>query len=328
MSYPLKFQTIYKDKLWGGNKINTFLGKDFGNLPNCGESWELSGVPGDVSIVSNGPWAGKDLKSVLAAHGSDVLGQQIYEKCGNDFPLLIKFIDASQDLSIQVHPDDALALKRHNSLGKTEMWYVLQADPDARLISGFNRPITAKEYLAKFESGQILEILNQEFVQADDVFFLPAGRIHTIGKGLLIAEIQQTSDITYRIYDFDRKDAHGNKRTLHVSESLDAIDYQFYPEHKTQYTSVDNQRISLVDCDYFTTNKLGLIENSAIKSPEVSSFKIYICLEGDALISGPDEETEMVKGETLLVPASMTHFQIKTNHGTVLLETYIRNGTK
>ena len=202
MAYPLKFKTIYKDKIWGGNKIKKLLNKDYGDLPKCGETWELSAVPGDISVVSNGLWRGQDLKSLLVQHGAAIMGVKLYEKFGIDFPLLIKFIDANQDLSIQVHPDDALAKKRNQGSGKTEMWYVLQADAQASLITGFNQPMSQEVYLEKFESENLMEILNQEQVAKGDVFFLPAGRIHTIGKGLLIAEIQQTSDVTYRIHDF------------------------------------------------------------------------------------------------------------------------------
>ena len=253
MAYPLKFKTIYKDKIWGGNKIKKLLNKDYGDLPKCGETWELSAVPGDISVVSNGLWRGQDLKSLLVQHGAAIMGVKLYEKFGIDFPLLIKFIDANQDLSIQVHPDDALAKKRNQGSGKTEMWYVLQADAQASLITGFNQPMSQEVYLEKFESENLMEILNQEQVAKGDVFFLPAGRIHTIGKGLLIAEIQQTSDVTYRIHDFERTDEQGNKRDLHLEESLEAIDYTYQPNYKTSYDEESNKRVPLVACPYFVT---------------------------------------------------------------------------
>ena len=323
MAYPLKFKTIYKDKIWGGNKIKNLLNKDYGDLPNCGETWELSAVSGDISVVSNGLWRGQDLKSLLAQHGAAIMGVKLYEKFGTDFPLLIKFIDANQDLSIQVHPDDALAKKRHQGLGKTEMWYVLQADPKASLITGFNRPMSQGEYLEKFESGNLMEILNQEQVAKGDVFFLPAGRIHTIGKGVLIAEIQQTSDITYRIHDFGRTDNQGNERDLHIEESLEAIDYTYQSNYKTSYDEESNKRVSLVTCPYFVTNKLSLTYKKTLEAPQIAGFKIYMCIEGSAKIVNGDEETLLVKGETVLIPAILSTYEIKADAEVILLETYI-----
>ena len=323
MAYPLKFKTIYKDKIWGGNKIKKLLNKDYGDLPNCGETWELSAVPGDISVVSNGLWRGQDLTSLLSEHGAAILGVKLYEKFGTDFPLLIKFIDANQDLSIQVHPDDTLAKKRHQGLGKTEMWYVLQADPQASLITGFNRPMSQGEYLKKFESGNLMEILNQEQVAKGDVFFLPAGRIHTIGKGLLIAEIQQTSDITYRIHDSGRTDDQGNERDLHIEESLEAIDYTYQSNYKTSYDEESNKRVSLVTCPYFVTNKLSLTDKKTLKAPQIAGFKIYMCIEGSAKIVNDDQETLLIKGETVLIPAMLSSYEIKANTEVVLLETYI-----
>ena len=323
MAYPLKFKTIYKDKIWGGNKIKKLLNKDYGDLPKCGETWELSAVPGDISVVSNGLWRGQDFKSLLVQHGAAIMGVKLYEKFGIDFPLLIKFIDANQDLSIQVHPDDALAKKRNQGSGKTEMWYVLQADAQASLITGFNQPMSQEVYLEKFESENLMEILNQEQVAKGDVFFLPAGRIHTIGKGLLIAEIQQTSDVTYRIHDFERTDDQGNKRDLHLEESLEAIDYTYQPNYKTSYDEESNKRVPLVACPYFVTNKLNLTNKKALNAPQIAGFKIYICIEGSAKIVNGDQETLLVKGETVLIPAMLSTYEIKADTEVVLLETYI-----
>jgi len=323
MAYPLKFKTIYKDKIWGGNKIKKLLNKDYGDLPKCGETWELSAVPVDISVVSNGLWRGQDLKSLLVQHGAAIMGVKLYEKFGIDFPLLIKFIDANQDLSIQVHPDDALAKKRNQGSGKTEMWYVLQADAQASLITGFNQPMSQEVYLEKFESENLMEILNQEQVAKGDVFFLPAGRIHTIGKGLLIAEIQQTSDVTYRIHDFERTDEQGNKRDLHLEESLEAIDYTYQPNYKTSYDEESNKRVPLVACPYFVTNKLNLTNKKALNAPQIAGFKIYICIEGSAKIVNGDQETLLVKGETVLIPAMLSTYEIKADTEVILLETYI-----
>ncbi len=323
MLYPLKFRTIYKDKLWGGQKIREYLGKDFGDLPNCGETWELSGVQGNVSVVKNGALEGKDLKTIIDEFGAELIGKSIHEKYGSDFPLLIKFIDANDDLSIQVHPDDELAQKRHGSFGKTEMWYVIQADEGSSLISGFNQQTDREKYLEYFNSGRLTDILNREKVKSDDVFFLPAGRVHTIGRGLLIAEIQQTSDITYRIYDFDRVDENGNKRDLHVEEALDAIDYNFYPEYKSAYEDEKNKRVRLVKCPYFTTNKLSLDTTFSIDLSGLDSFKIYVCIEGNGTFRHMHDTIDLNLGDVVLLPAGHQKYDIETSSGITLLESYI-----
>jgi mannose-6-phosphate isomerase len=239
--YPLIFHTQYKDKIWGGQKIKTVLGKDYGDLPNCGETWEISGVKGNVSVVKNGSLAGKSLVELIQTYKEKLVGKKVFEKSGDEFPLLIKFIDANDDLSIQVHPDDALGMKRHNSLGKTEMWYVFEADKGAKLNSGFNQEMDKETYLKHLNDKSLEKILNYEEVKIGDVFFLPAGRVHYIGKGICLAEIQQTSDITYRIYDFDRRDDKGNLRELHTDLALDAIDYKHYVDYKTKYAPKTNE---------------------------------------------------------------------------------------
>jgi mannose-6-phosphate isomerase len=320
--YPITFQTIFKDKLWGGQKIKTYLKKDFGDLPNCGETWEVSGVKGNISIVDNGPLIGVDLASLIAEYKGQLVGNRVFAQYGNEFPLLIKFIDANQDLSIQVHPDDELAQERHNGFGKTEMWYVLQADPGSKLISGFNRELDKERYLNHFNQGTLLDILNQEDVFDGDVFFLPAGRVHTIGKGLLIAEIQQTSDITYRIYDFDRVDADGNKRDLHVDEALDAIDFAHYEQYKTSYPEHRNRRNEVVKSNYFVTNKLKL-DKCFDASLSLDTFRIYICLDGAATIETPGGSLHLEKGQVTLIPASIEQVQIEPSGKVTMLETYV-----
>jgi mannose-6-phosphate isomerase len=284
MLYPIKFKTIFKDKIWGGEKIKTYLGKDFSPLPNCGETWEVSGVKSDVSIIANGVLSGTSLADLLAKEKGNLIGKKNYERFGDEFPLLIKFIDANDYLSIQVHPNDELAEKRHHSKGKTEMWYVIQADEGSTLISGFNQEMDKETYLKKFNAGELIRILNKEEAKAGDVFFLPAGRVHTIGKGLLIAEIQQTSDITYRIYDFDRVDANGNKRELHVKEALDAIDFTYHKNYKTKYQPTLNQPVELVDCNYFTTNVLEYTKEVVKDYRNLDSFIIHVCLEGSYIL--------------------------------------------
>jgi mannose-6-phosphate isomerase len=321
--YPLTFETIFKEKLWGGQKIKRVLGKDYGNLKNCGETWELSGVSGNVSTVNNGPLSGQKLDQLIKEYGPELLGHRIARQYGTEFPLLIKFIDADQDLSIQVHPDDTLAEKRHQSKGKTEMWYVLQADSGASLISGFNQPLDRNKYLEYFESGRLMELLNREVVHKDDVFFLPAGRVHTIGKGLLIAEIQQTSDITYRIYDFDRVDDQGNKRELHVEQALDAIDFKQYPDYKASYQDQKDQPVNLVSCPYFTTNKIWISEPLIRDFTNFDGFKIYIGLEGKTDLIWEKGTSNIQKGDVVLVPASIEKYRLETSGTGMLLESYI-----
>jgi len=321
--YPLKFKTIFKDKIWGGQKIKTYLHKDFGSLPNCGETWEISGVKSDVSVVANGVLEGYSLAELLEKYQDELVGKKVYEHFGNIFPLLVKFIDANDDLSIQVHPDDELAKKRHNSFGKTEMWYVIEADPGSTLIAGFNKELTEAEYVDKFNSGHITDVLNKEDAKAGDVFFLPAGRVHTIGKGLLIAEIQQTSDITYRIYDFDRVDDKGNKRELHVEQALAAIDYKHYPEYKTNYQPEINKTVKLVSCPYFTTNLLDFTKSTAKDYSALDSFVIYVCLEGEFTINYNEAGYPVKTGDCLLLPKSIDKVALETTSGFKILESYI-----
>jgi mannose-6-phosphate isomerase len=321
--YPLKFKTIYKDKIWGGQKIKTYLHKDFGSLPNCGETWEISGVKSDVSVVADGELAGKSLADLLETYQDQLVGKKVYDHFGNIFPLLVKFIDANEDLSVQVHPNDELAKKRHNSFGKTEMWYVIEADPGSTLISGFNQEMDEQKYLEKFNSGHLMDILNKEDVKAGDVFFLPAGRVHTIGKGLLIAEIQQTSDITYRIYDFDRVDDKGNKRELHVEEALAAIDYRFYPDYKTEYQPQKDETVNLVKCPYFTTNLMDFDKDVSKDYSNLDSFVIQVCVEGAYTLICNGEQYSVKMGECILLPKTINDVELKTNGGFKILESFI-----
>jgi mannose-6-phosphate isomerase len=321
--YPLKFKTIYKDKIWGGHKINTYLHKDFGTLPNCGETWEISGVKSDVSVVDNGELEGESLAELLEKYKGDLVGEKVYTRFGNTFPLLVKFIDANEDLSIQVHPDDELAKKRHNSFGKTEMWYVIEADPGSTLIAGFNKELTEQEYLDKFNSGHLTDILNKEDVKTGDVFFLPAGRVHTIGKGLLIAEIQQTSDITYRIYDFDRLDDKGNKRELHTQEALAAIDYKHYLEYKTSYQPEKDHPVKLVSCPYFTTNLLDFTKSTERDYSDLDSFVIYVCVEGEFTVKYNNVAYPVKMGECILLPKTVDKVELETSVGFKILESWV-----
>lgn len=322
--YPLKFDTIFKEKIWGGSKIKDVLGKDFAPLKNCGETWEISGVAGSLSEVSDGALKGKTLPELIEIYQSDLVGTKVYEQYGNEFPLLIKFIDAAQDLSIQVHPNDELARERHNSLGKTEMWYIFQADEGSKLITGFNKQTSKEDYVKHLEEGSLSEILNEEKVAAGDTFFIPAGRVHTIGKGLLLAEIQQSSDVTYRLYDFDRKDDEGNKRELHTEAALDAIDYNFYPEYKTLIKTEKNQAVELVKSRYFETNILHSESAISRDLSAIDSFIIYTCIEGEAEIETSGLNVKLCMGNAILVPRKLNNVTLRTNLTFKILETFIR----
>lgn len=323
--YPLKFVTQYKDKIWGGNKIKTVLNKDFSPLSNCGETWEISAVEGNVSVVANGYLAGNDLQELAEIYMGDLLGEKVYERFGPEFPLLIKFIDANDDLSIQVHPDDQLSKQRHNAYGKTEMWYVLQADRGAKLNSGFNQEMDQEKYLKFLEEKKLMEILNFEEVTPGDVFFMPAGRVHAIGKGILLAEIQQTSDVTYRIYDYDRCDDKGNPRELHTDLAIGAIDFRFHEKYKTDYIEKLNESSEIVNCEYFTTNVLVFNQPLEKDYNAIDSFVIYMCLDGSCEIVSENGTEQLAKGETILIPASLENLELVPKSPSVkLLEVYIQ----
>jgi len=324
MLYPLKFKPIFKDKIWGGQKIRTLLKKDFSPLPNCGESWELSGVEGDVSVAVNGILAGNSLNELVEIYMGELVGDKVYEKFGVEFPLLIKYIDASDKLSIQVHPNDELAKERHNAYGKTEMWYVVQADKGAELISGFDKTIDQKTYLHHLENKSLKSILNNVKVKPGDVFFIPAGRVHAIGGGILLAEIQQTSDVTYRIYDWDRLDDKCQPRELHTELALEAIDYKGKEEFQREFKPRINEPMTLAHCDYFTTNILEFDKIVEKDYSTVDSFVIYMCLSGSITVSGKDFEKVNVKeGETILIPAIFDEITLTPKGKSKILEIYI-----
>jgi mannose-6-phosphate isomerase len=320
--YPFIFKPILKSPLWGGQKLQYLLNKPSTIEGLSGESWEISGVKDNVSVVANGPLAGQLLTELIDSFGSELLGNNVYRQFGTNFPLLIKFIDANQDLSIQVHPNDELARKRHDSFGKTEMWYVVDAEKDATLISGFNRSTNKEEYLTYFNQGKLTDLLNKETVAPDDVFYLPAGRVHTIGKGLVIAEIQQTSDITYRIYDFDRVDKHGNKRELHVQEAVDAIDFNFYENYKTDYDKAAAQ-VNLVKSQYFITNRLLVEDQYQANYKDLDSFKILMVITGEGSLDSFSGTVDYKSGDTFLIPANHKELTIIATQSSKILEVYL-----
>lgn len=318
--YPLKFRPILKEKIWGGRKLIEQFNKK-SDSKQLGESWEVSTVPGDVSVVANGPLKGKSLQEILETYKTDLLGGKNYRRFGNDFPLLIKFIDAKQDLSIQLHPDDALAKKRHNSFGKTEMWYVMQADEEANLIVGFNQDMDRDTYLKHLEDKTLPKILNFDKVNEGDTYFIEAGRVHAIGAGVLLAEIQQTSDITYRVYDWDRVDDEGNERDLHNDIAIDAFKFDMKDDFRVNYGKDKNTSNKMVSCAFFNTNFID-IDSEINKINTKDSFLIYMCVDGEVELSTETTRDVISKGETILVPASINDFKLRTK-GAKLLEVYI-----
>jgi mannose-6-phosphate isomerase len=316
--YPLQFEPILKERIWGGEKLKTILNKSI-TSKITGESWELSTVEGDVSVICSGEYKGKSLTELINDNPNELLGTEVHQQFGKQFPLLFKFLDAREDLSIQVHPNDELAKKRHNSFGKTEMWYVFQADEDSRIIVGFKEDSNADEYVKNLENKTLLSILDDVKVSEGDVFFLETGTVHAIGAGLVIAEIQQTSDITYRLYDFERKDAAGNERELHVDLALDAINYKKVDTYK-KYDKVQNQSNAVVDCPYFTTNFIPLDGQISVNKTG-SSFTAYMCVGGSFKLESDGEKFEYIKGDTILIPAALKSFNISGKAS--ILEIYI-----
>jgi len=322
--YPLKFKPIIKDKIWGGTRLTNVLKKKC-KTDKAGESWEISGYPGDISKVSNGFLAGNTLEELIEVYMGDLVGDAVFEKFGTLFPLLIKFIDANDALSIQVHPGDELAHKQFASYGKTEMWYVISADENAEIIVGFNQPVTRQIYTQHLDNKTLLSILNVEKAYAGDVFFLPAGRIHAIKEGILLAEIQQTSDATLRIYDYDRVDDKGKPRLLHTEQALEAIDFNPVSAFKTTYEKMPNQSNLLVECPYFTTGFIPLQQDIERDYAFTDSFVIYMCLEGQFTIQYYNTEKEAVKtGETVLLPAEIKKVRLVPGPSSKILEIYIK----
>ena len=317
-AYPLQFYPILKERIWGGEKLKTFLNRSI--VSNAtGESWEISTVNNDISIVSVGDYQEKDLNDLLNLFPQEILGTQIFAKFGKQFPLLFKFLDAKLDLSIQVHPNDELAKKRHNSFGKTEMWYVMQADENAKIIVGFKENSTQQSYVQNLENKTLLSLLDTKQVKRGDVFFLETGTIHAIGAGSIIAEIQQTSDITYRVYDFERKDTEGKERELHTDLALSAINYNKV-ESKKEYTTIENKSNEVVSCPFFTTNFIPLNGKMTFQKNE-NYFRVFMCVDGNFEITSKDLKSQYQKGDTILIPAIMETFYM-TGKASVL-EIYI-----
>jgi len=306
--YPFTFEPIFKERIWGGTKLRDYLNKPISS-EITGESWELSMVPNDVSVINKGILKGKNLNELIDQFPEEILGKEVYSRFGKQFPLLFKYLDAREDLSIQLHPNDELAKARHNSFGKTEMWYVMHADKGARLIIGFKEDTNQTDYLSHLNNKSLLTILNEIPVKKGDVFLLETGTVHAIGGGILLAEIQQTSDITYRVYDWDRVDANGNGRELHTELALDAITYQT-TSAKKEYTAIENKSISVVDCPYFKTNIIELNGEIPIHKSK-DAFTVLMCTDGNFELCLNDEKYVYKAGDTVLIPAVLASFLLK-----------------
>lgn len=318
---PIKFKALLKQTIWGGDKIIPFKHLNE-KLDNVGESWEISGVPGNETIVADGPYEGRPLNSVVAELKGDLVGVDNYKRFGNEFPLLIKFIDARQQLSIQVHPTDEIARRQGKERGKTEMWYIMNSDPEASLRSGLKKEITPEQYKEMVADDTIVDAIAEYKVKEGDVFFLPAGRIHSIGAGCFLAEIQETSDVTYRIYDFKRRDKNGNYRQLHTKEAAECINYKVEKDYRTEYTPQRNQGVTVVRCPYFVTSVYDLTEPMTIDYADLDSFVILIGMKGEGTLTDDEGNKETFReGETILLPATTKSVKID---GTIkFLETYV-----
>lgn len=325
MLYPLKFKHIYKDKIWGGRRFVDLLGRKDCKSTSCGESWEISAVQGSISVVSNGFLKGNNLQELIEIYMDEIVGQKVYEKFGVEFPLLLKFLDSNDKLSVQVHPNDEVAKERHLAYGKTEMWYVLDTEEDGELIVGFNKDSSKQGFAEAIKNKSVVDLLHFEKTKVGDVFYLPSGRVHALCKGVLVAEIQQTSDVTYRIYDWDRVDADGNQRELHVNLAMDVIDYESQNDYKVHYFAKNNATTELVDCKYFTTNLLKFDCQVVKDYYAIDSFVVYMCVEGSATIDfGGDYVEQITKGETVLIPASLHKITLTPSSETHILEVYVK----
>ncbi|MBP6429934.1 MAG: class I mannose-6-phosphate isomerase [Bacteroidales bacterium] len=321
--YPLKFLPLFKDKIWGGSKIKDIIGIDYSPLERCGELWVLSSIEGEETIVENGFLAESTLSEVIDMYMDELMGEKNYNEFGENFPLLFKIIDAKDKLSVQVHPDNKLAQQKGMDNGKTEMWYIMQADQGAEIISGFNKDMNKVETINRLRENTISEVLNVDKTEKGDLFFIPAGRIHAIGSGVMLAEIQQSSDATYRVYDWDRKDEEGNSRKLHIQEALEALDFKAVEGGKSAYDYQLNKTSELVSTPYFTTNVLHLTETIEKDYSQLDSFVVYLCVEGGGIIHTMGHKIPIIMGEAVLIPAIADNAVIQPLGLVSILETYI-----
>jgi len=324
MLYPLKFEPILKDKIWGGTKLKSLF--NINSTSTClGETWELSGIDNEESVVSNGDLAGNNLQELIEIYMGELVGDSVFDQFGHSFPLLFKLIDANDNLSIQVHPGDEVAAERHNSFGKTEMWYVVDCDDNAELVVGFKNDCSKQDYLDALEKGIVEELLQKVPVKKGDTIFIPAGLVHAIGKGIVLAEIQQSSDITYRIYDYKRTDSNGLERELHTEQAVDVIDFNASKSPKIIYDAKINQITSLVKCDYFTTNIIKFDNSITRNYATLDSFVVYMCISGSFKIQYNSENFTVNTGDTILIPACIDELLLITDNEVKVLEVYLEN---
>lgn len=327
MLYPIKFKPRIKERIWGGQAILNKKGKAAGRLAKdklYGESWDLSSVKGDISVVANGFLKGNNLEEIIEVYMGELVGEQIFEQYGLEFPLLIKYLDCNDKLSVQVHPDDALALERHGSFGKTEAWYVVDCKPGASIYLGFkDLNLTREEYIAAVAESRLEELLNKVEVKPGDVFFIPAGTVHALGAGLEVVEVQQTSDVTYRIYDWDRVDAEGKSRELHTSLAVDAIDFESDAEllHR-EYNLAKGGEAKVIECNYFTMTLHNVAGVKELDRSSLDSFVVFIALNGSVRIVADGNEETLAEGEVILIPAEVNDITIEGD--AKLMEVYIK----
>jgi mannose-6-phosphate isomerase len=321
--YPLKFETVLKEKVWGGKALVNKYNKKPSTSAAIGESWEISAVSDYQSVISNGFLAGNNIEEVIEVYMGDITGDSIYEKFGNEFPLLIKFIEAREDLSIQVHPNNKLAKERHKAYGKTEMWYILESEKGAKIYTGFRDGVTKESYLKAITEGTVPDLMNVETALPGDTFFTPAGRVHAIGAGIVLVEIQQTSDITYRIFDWNRKDSGTEKRELHTDLALDAIEFNDSGLNRIRKEPELNKSVNLVSCEFFNTDLIFFSTPLKKEYYFNDSFVVYICLEGEFIINWDGESEKVIKGETVLLPAQIKEVSLQPVGEAKLLEIFI-----
>ncbi|MHC1734004.1 MAG: type I phosphomannose isomerase catalytic subunit [Bacteroidales bacterium] len=321
--YPIRFRPVLKETMWGGSALKERFRKKAAAGALIGESWEITGMTDDSSTVANGYLKGNTLEEIAEVYMDELLGESVYDRFGIEFPLLIKIIDANDRLSIQVHPDDRLAEERHHAWGKTEMWYIIDAKPGAVIYTGFRKKITKEEYLERLAAKTLEEIINATPVKTGDAFFIPAGMVHAIGEGVLLAEIQQTSDVTYRIFDWDRTDASGQPREMHTSLALDAINFSLDTTNLIRKEPELNKTVLLAESQYFHTSVIRF-DSPIIKDYSLTdSFIIYICTESMAVIECFGHREELRAGETLLIPASAESVIIIPQGTATLLEVFV-----
>lgn len=325
--YPLLFEPNLHSVVWGGNQLKPYKGLEPSDEP-IGESWEVSAVPSSTSIISNGEWKGKDLISTINEQPEAILGKAVNERYNGKLPLLVKFIDAKKDLSIQVHPNDEMAMREHGKMGKSEMWYIIKADEDAHLYAGFQKEITPEEYQQRIADGTITEVLADHKVKAGDVFFLPAGRVHAICGGIMLAEVQQSSDVTYRIYDYNRPGMDGKPRELHTELAAKALDYHVEENYRTEYNDDSNKAIQIIDSPYFDVRVIEISKPFHRDLRKYDSFVISMCIEGDCIICirATGDELLLKQGNSTLIPAAIADFDVIPQKGsTRMLDAFIDN---